>query len=73
MKEIKVHPIVFALAIAVTLALVLLFGYRTALAPPPSVVGIGRDGKPMTREQGEALGRAMSGGRYQGSSGTETK
>ncbi len=60
----KISPAVGIVIIAVALALVLFIGFNTALAPPPSVHGIGRDGKPMTDEDVRKLADAMSGGKY---------
>ena len=66
MKE-KVHPVLVAIALLLTLVLIIIYGHRT-IREPPTAVGIGRDGKEMTQEQGEAMGRAMSGGAYRPSS-----
>jgi hypothetical protein len=60
----KIHPAVGGVIIAVVAALVLYFGFKTTLGEPESVVGIGRDGRPMTREDANRMAEAMSGGKY---------
>ena len=64
MKSIKIHPSVFFSLIAATVAIALYFGFTTALAPPPSIIGINRDGSFMTREQANKMADMMSGGRF---------
>lgn len=64
-KRGEVPPVVVVVTIAATLLIILVIGFRTALAPPPTVHGIGRDGKPMTDADVDALVRAMTGGKIQ--------
>jgi hypothetical protein len=66
MEKKAVSPMVIVIAIAVVLALVGYFGYRTTVAPKPYTSGVGADGKPMSQQQIDELARRMSGGRVQG-------
>jgi hypothetical protein len=57
----KVDGRVAFVIIAITVVLMFLWG-RRFLTEEVTAIGVNRDGTPMTKEQGEALGRAMSGG-----------
>ncbi len=61
----RIHPAIMIVAIAAALVLVALYGYYW-LGPKPTAIGF-KNGRPMTEEEGRAMGAAMSGGRSNGS------
>lgn len=59
----QVSPVVVVLVILAVVAVVVLFGYRTVsrAGGGDAAVGVTKEGKPMTSEEGQAMMRKMRG------------
>lgn len=60
----SIHPAVIVIIVVVVLVVLGFLGFKALTPPSAEVSGIGKDGKPMTKQQIDEFASKMSGGKY---------